>query len=374
MNYQEKYLKYKKKYLKLKKQLGGELEYPSDATILHAKLFSIVNYIKLERPIPVGFFGPPMPIPKLTEKDFDNFLVEIHNPQIANLMRERSILKSLVYKNYAIGDTIWRVGDPIYQTKLENNWAQPIIDYLYERFGKETIDRIMTEKDIVIPAPIDYKPSRVDCSVDYIMNNNKDTIEEQCQKRSLYNVLGSCKEPSFLDSDLDITSEERNKWIELLSKLNSKLMPDKKITIILGAITNKPIFSAVETHVDTQSINLFVNPIYSMVDIGIKPTDYFKYKRFVEFLNEIDTTQNFIGVKLFLNENFPLSHRQPNSRQVLDTIGAMADKIKIVNRICASCFRSLYYLVNEYNVEYVNEPEQGYSYADTDAIINCFKP
>lgn len=75
---------------------------------------------------------------------------------------------------------------------------------------------------------------------------------------------------------------------------------------------------------------------------------------------------------------FPLS-TGINSNKVLDKIIELSKnkfKIKIINRICGSCFRSLRYLIAKSdNIKYIVDPEQGLDkIMDSDEIRKCFRP
>lgn len=381
-----KYLKYKAKYLKLKSQLGSGLIFPIGASPLHKKLFSIVNYreiLKEAGPVPDGFVGPPRPIPKLVESDFDTFFDDMSDPNIVQLYKKLIDDKVKVYKNYSQREGIYRVG--IHQivaknslTKLANNWGQPIDEYLYERYGKPAVDDILGKNGIRITAPVEFDPTKIDCNVDYIMNND-DIVISQCKNKDLYNVYGSCGDPSFLGSNTDIDDMAKDGWLLLLEAIKNKLeVCDGKVTIIVGPTQNKPVYASdtsPQTHINRDSITLLVNPVSSIRSQTEKSqiNNYILYTDFRTNIKKLNDTANPRGLILYLDSYFPLTHLLPNSRLVLDKIGSMANNIKIVNRICGSCFRSLYYLVRTHDIEYINEPEQGNSYADTDAILDCFR-
>lgn len=84
---------------------------------------------------------------------------------------------------------------------------------------------------------------------------------------------------------------------------------------------------------------------------------------------------NIVGKKYTFNLFFPLNCTG-NSKKILDSLAYMNNnnniKPRITNRMCGTCHRSLYYLV-QCGIEYFVNPEQGLGNQDNFAIKKCFK-
>jgi len=287
------------------------------------------------------------------------------HPETANLLNKFFALgsqttipvHSFLYKN--ISSTRMRqrnASDNAFVHTLANLSGQKVIDYLYEKYGKEVIDKILSEKGIRIPATTTFDDKKISCDIHDVMTLDDITV---CKDKDLYNVLGSCKHPAFVDGNVDISEEEKRNWEALIDLILSKI-GDTRMTLIIGATTNVSYFGTANTYIEPTKFTLLINPNSS-------------YGDFNSCFTTIRNAPSLVGLVVKCNIKFPLTHTKPNSTIVLNKLATLKNKLLIVNRMCGSCHRSFYYLVNEHSVEYINEPEQGYSLADTECILNCFK-
>jgi hypothetical protein len=371
--YQNKYLKYKNKYLNLKKQIGGitdaEKRILYDTNSLYRKLMDLKTFPqKLYEGIKVFTQRP-----KLYESDFDNFVSDCENPEIFTLLnglKNSSSFYPYVYKN--VEPNIMR------SRELANQSKQLLYDYIVDRFN-----------DIITTDNMQYFRNNVSvgftvgtkCSIPEMMTMSKDDLEK-CRQIDLNHVIGSCKEPGFIDNNIDIDVDTKNKWLEMLSIINRNigtLNPSKKITIIIGAYFDKSYFTNLpepSTYIDSESFTLFVNP-KSLRDPGASAEQRgtareLSYNDFLTCKLELERSASLVNKQIYWKTYFPLSHNFENSLLVLNKLLEIKDRLRIVNRMCGSCHRSLYYLVNN-GVEYIVEPEQGLSHADTEEITRCFR-
>ena len=197
------------------------------------------------------------------------------------------------------------------------------------------------------------------CDIDEFMRSDIDL--SQCTNKEL--VRGSCAEPSFFNSvnDVNIYSIE---IIEILKLIETKLEKDKTIAFIIG-----PVYEF-ETYGD---INLYFNNCKNEIyKNGIPKCDEFREIRDII----VDISNNPLQPEYKIKAFFPLSQTSIN-KNVLDFIIYLTEKykIKLINKICGSCFRSFYYLTNncEKNFTYIVNPEQSLSNDDTIDIRECFK-
>ena len=190
------------------------------------------------------------------------------------------------------------------------------------------------------------------CKEDKLMESINET---SCVNASF--VTGSCGDPAFYSSKgtADITLELKDQYIKIFNLIKEK-KNIKYLDIILGALTNeKSSFNNLD-----ESLQLCITPI-----------DRFdSYEDLMRKLNEN------IEKKYTFNSIFPLNfHQTPNALEVLDLlikINTEGIKVRITNRMCGTCHRSLYYLVKN-KIDYQVDPEQGLGPLDTDEIQQCFK-
>jgi hypothetical protein len=368
MDYEKKYFKYKAKYLKLK-QFGGS--FPVTDNLIHKKLYNIVNYALLPSDAPVEYIKSPRPCPKLMETDLENFIVDMENEDMAKLYIALLKKNTLVYKNFNPSRMV--VADPRFVGKLQNQSTQLLTCYLYDRYGKILIDDLLKLKlnnDLtVIKACADYNEHKIDCTVEEMMTMDDLT---HCKTKSLYNVSGSCREPSFESSNVDITDEERDNWLSILEIIKKKIssVDGQKITFIIGAEEELSYFGAGKNFTNINSFVLLINPVSKS---SSAPSIKYRYKPYSVVYDNLVSAPTLQNLVLEWDAPFPLSHNKPNSKIVLDEILTIGDKIRLINRMCGTCHRSFYYLLSAQNIEYINEPEQRYSFADTDDIVNCFR-
>jgi hypothetical protein len=175
-------------------------------------------------------------------------------------------------------------------------------------------------------------------------------------------VSGSCDFPNFKGNNSDISESQKTKWINIIDTITKKFEKEsepKYLDLVLGATTS---FKASFNDLD----NSFILNICPIV------CKDFKYDIFIEMLNALPKIK---GQMLKLDDYFPLSHNFPNSKLILDKLIHLHNNgviVRITNRMCGTCHRSLYYLVR-HGIEYIVEPEQGLGVQDTEEIKRCFK-
>jgi hypothetical protein len=315
MDYKNKYLKYKSKYLTLKKLLkGGGGKYLTNIKIL---IKALKGESKYGRDIGILWF--------LKKHDFelDDYIDELK--EIADnidLFKEK-----VFYKNGQDG--------------------KPLKDILIEKWKKNEIarDEILTFFKIIIPKV---------CTIYELMT--EENVKDECI--NFNRVIGSCGFPYFLTSNNDISEEDKDKWIELLTLIESKLDGLNYIDFVIGAMgANYTAFESKENN-----FTVCINP-------------YYDYEKIDVLITVIKSTDSLLDKNYRIRGEFPLSHNFSNSSFVLNKILEMNKKVpvRITNRMCGTCFRSLYYLVQK-GIPYVVEPEQGLNkIMDTPEIRECFK-
>ena len=311
--YKNKYIKYKKKYLELKKQFGGSTEFDN-------------------------FKNNPR---------YKNILLQLNRtsiPKVVIIPQIRSIFSSINDDKLLSELNSISLTEYIEHTKTNDN-----IYLIYKIFNR--IKLTYDEASDINPAFMKLLNKlgiiQKSCTVDEFMTiDNPDKI---CNNPTL--VRGSCSVPSFFN-ELDNENSNNDKIIELLNLIESKLPSGSTISIIVGATT--------ESHSKPSNIKLYFG------DGGFNIN---------EVLSEIrtKTLQNQYEIKNY----FPTNIKGTN-KNVLDKIIQLTDqyKIEFINKMCGSCFRSMYYLVKNTtkNFEYEVSPEQGLSsIADTSEIRRCFK-
>jgi len=182
------------------------------------------------------------------------------------------------------------------------------------------------------------------------MTNNK--YDTECKNVTAVN--GSCGEPSFkfgLTYELLEIEFNNLKKIFEFCKTSDKII---NIHIILGATQNLTS----DFEIDDNSILLFFDPNKA------------EYIDAPETINTDSSRKEF-----YFNIPFPLNYLK-KSKEILDVI-IQINKTKpvfITNRMCGTCHRSLYYLVQN-GVKYIVNPEQGLDETmDPEDIRDCFDP
>ena len=185
------------------------------------------------------------------------------------------------------------------------------------------------------------------CTINELMS--RPDYEANCKNITM--VTGSCAYPSFRDGVGDITVVQKDQYVNIFTLIREKDI--RYLDIIIGATDN--------LHSDfkdlDKSLQLLIDP---------SATNYNDYDKIIK-----DITDN--KRKLFFKSIFPLNYTL-NSKIVLDLLIDINKtiKVRITNRMCGTCHRSLYYLVNN-DIEYIVNPEQGLVEQDTSEIRTCFK-
>lgn len=186
------------------------------------------------------------------------------------------------------------------------------------------------------------------CTPEELMTNLN--YETECKNNTA--VIGSCGVPSF-DNDLTFQLED-DTFINLQKIFNfcNENEQISNIHIVLGATKkfNSDFFT------NENSIILYFDPFNAT---------------YTDIIDNLYNYPNSMSFKFRLP--FPLNHLDEKSKIILNIIIEI-NKIKpifITNRMCGTCHRSLYYLVQN-NVKYTVNPEQGLGIMDTEEIKNCF--
>jgi len=231
-----------------------------------------------------------------------------------------------------------KIKDYEIQVKLK---TMPFINWVGENIDNEKIKN--------------YFGAPKNCSLEELM-----TIDiPQINCKNLTRVTGSCGSPSFLESNNDINESQKNEWINIINIITEKFKNEiepKYLDLIIGA-------TSISSDFDTKnSFTLIISPIPRFDD----------YATFIPKLNELSIIKNQI---LTFNGYFPLSHNFPNGLNILNRLiqlNKSGINVRVINRMCGSCHRSLYYLVKN-GIEYTVNPEQGVGVQDTEEIKRCFK-
>ncbi len=328
MNYQQKYLKYKEKYLNLKKQLGAGTEL--DKIKSNTQIPNLVKTSKaaLDSPrasVSINTFN--INIKRMY--DNDKLLEELKTltDEEKIELQTNSNIKAL-YKFISVA----------LERNLINDTNKAPLSGLLELVklvGDEIIiKRLCTDEDFMT-----------------LDNPNK-----ECNNPTL--VIGSCAEPSFFDNIHTINSDNE-KIAEFLELIKINNTANEQVNIILGS-RNIPV--------PVSGINITFDPFSSggtKIDVYIKE------------LKELKELEGNMVNKIFhLSNGFPLNTDESN-KLVLDKILEMTKEfdIRLENKMCGSCHRSLYFLVNNAkdNFSYVVNPEQKLDLTDTEDIRKCFK-
>jgi len=190
--------------------------------------------------------------------------------------------------------------------------------------------------------------------------------------KNVTKVSGSCGDPSFEHGNKEISDIQRREFDNIIDIITTKFQNEsgpKYLDLVLGATTN------VDTNFNENDHSFVLNicPIPRFVKKNKTVIENLNYDTFIEKLNKLSSLKK---EHLYLNGKFPLSHNFPNSKHILDRIIHLHNngvKVRITNRMCGTCHRSLYYLV-KHGIEYIVAPEQLLGVQDTEEIKKCFKP
>ncbi len=194
------------------------------------------------------------------------------------------------------------------------------------------------------------------CQIDQLMSDPN--YKTNCDNTKV--VTGSCGDPSFdKEGIVDITNKEMNEYLEIFSLIRNNRENIEYFDIILGSsVYDRSDFTR-GTDI-SKTFQLLIDPNRN----GYDSFDILKS----------NIIRNGISGKIYtFSSSFPLTHIPPNSRRVLDALIDLnkSVKVRITNRMCGTCHRSLYYLVQN-GIEYVVNPEQGLGSLDSYAVQKCF--
>jgi hypothetical protein len=305
IDYISKYLKYKNKYLRLKLQNGGGTEWDKLTSV--PLNFTIINING--------------------RHNSDHFV---------------SLLKSLFRdKKINIDKLILELNEentmPIFAKKIlvilekialyYNNIIQKYIDNIHIENIKKILEKIVNLSDLK------------ECNVvDFMTKDMEFTM--RCPNQSL--VKGSCSQPDFFNKEVLAPKEgEYIKILELFERVKNYMINKNELIIVVGADKESEM-----TEVTSDGIILYITPIPQFMDIDVA----------------IDNLKNnkVVNNKLKINNYFPLGIGTSDIQKILDIIVSIkrdGKNVKLVNKICGTCFRSFYYLKNN-NISYVVDPAQ----------------
>jgi hypothetical protein len=324
MNYEQKYKKYKQKYFELKNNLFGgdteldKLDFSYDSNLLDSYIMikigsNIINTDPMNYLFKLMFKQKSIDIKKLIgelEKDIpqDKKFILLVNKLFSKLF-DRNI-SPLVYINEFIDDDL-----------------------------KSILTLILNKSK--------YR----DCTVDDFMKFDKDRIEF-CPNKKL--VRGSCSVPGFFDkSSIDEYADINMK--KLFETVKTYMVDKSELKIVVGATEDLEMKESV-----SNGLILYITPIISFIDINDA----------IKKLNN----RTIINNSLKINTEFPLGTSKPLTIEILDIIINIKKSgkiVRLINKMCGSCFRSFYYLKNNGIIYEVN-PDQGLTNDDTPQIRRCF--
>jgi hypothetical protein len=336
MNYQQKYLKYKEKYLQLKNQIGGDSE-------LEKFKSSVVFRGLLSKTVPsfpdMTFLNP---LSSQFSRVNDSLYAEITQKIKDN---DPSISKEELLKN----DNI----------KLFYNFMKKVTGYGYSE--NPSFEHYIGKGFLLLfnqlESGIVMKKS---CSVHEFM-----TLEDISICNNPMLVHGSCSWPEFNKTISDINSNN-DKIIELFDLIIAKISPDTDINIIIGSIIDE----------GSEQINILFLPKGGYMSMHYPDHSPKNYHSIDYHLTDIKTNP-ILSEVYTIDNTFPLNTNGTN-KDVLDKILEITKsrKVNFYNKMCGTCFRSMYYLVHNAtsNFTYTVNPEQKLSDVnDTADIRKCFK-
>ena len=316
MNYYLKYLKYKHKYDNLKLQYGSGKEL--DKFEKNQTVINIIDTLyrlsaRHDRPSRMSMIQQFKNLQTLF--DADKLKTELES---LNDEEQKAFLTSkrmLLFRNFCENITM-----------EETALVKPGFLELFNFFGVAIKKSCSVEEYMTLDNPVDM-----------------------CNNPTL--VYGSCGSPNFL-SGIHGLNENNDKIVEFLELLMKTNITKKKVNIVLGSrkipeSTN--IYVTFDEGTSGKNIDLFIKEL----KCGVLNSSY------------------------HLKSYFPLNTDGTN-KLVLDKIHEMTKnfKVSIINKMCGTCHRSLYYLVQNgnANLSYTVNPEQGLdSITDTEDIKKCFK-
>jgi hypothetical protein len=319
MDYKLKYLKYKNKYLHLKNQIGQGRQ------IDNIKTNSMIKTL----------------LTNLLRVSTDKYSVRAVPGITVNIKK--------LYNDDLLLDEINKLETKDVINRNEDNFKilTQIFDNLFSlNYNVDSLDLGPGMKLLLEELGVYIKKS---CTVREFMTRDEPNLT--CNNPTL--VQGSCSEPPFF-SELNNISPDNDKIIELLELVETKLEVGKSLGIVVGADKSGEFTGEGD-------LTLFFSPIATSESID----SIIEQMRSSPFKS-----------KYQIHAYFPTNQMDDNKR-VLDLILRLTDKfnIKFLNKMCGSCFRSMWYLVNNStrNFTYEVNPKQGLGNADSADIRRCFK-
>jgi hypothetical protein len=322
MDYQEKYLKYKEKYLNLKKQVGAgtELDKIKNNKYIEAMVKPAIAALDSTRPnSSIQILNGPLK--RIYDSDMLLEELKVLTDEEKIELRENKNLKAL--HNF--------IAKAIDKNVINESTKKDLATGLLE------LVQLVDNYGIIIKKP---------CTVEEYMT--LDNPGQICNNPTLVN--GSCGYPSFFNN-IHTINEDNEKIVEFLDLIKINNIDKKTVNITLGSRNIRP----------RSGINITFDESASGEEID----------KYIKELKERKISETY-----HLSATFPLNTDGSN-KLVLDKVLEMTRDFEIFlsNKMCGSCFRSLYYLVQNANENFIYSvsPEQGLASADTDDIQKCFR-
>lgn len=385
--YKNKYLKYKQKYLLLKKQHAGS-GYKEDGDYFN-ELGNLVDEIMNNKLINES---------KLEFIKYDNFDIteDKYNFQYGlefgpKIMQHRSTCERIMKVKKLSGMFGWLIATgklinidlrtvKIVIDGIPSDNSPNILSYLNKylindnsrKFVSEHILKDTAEKTYKDFFDYEYTPLET-CDELQLLNTTDANIHKKCSFLNLFNVGGACSVPSFWDENnfMDFNESLTRQWMTLLEKIKNDYFPHiEKLIIIIGATYNDTTMDSLRSRnfIDDsikKKLILLINPCFIVkTDEHAKREEeaFSNYKTYSDIIRELEEKKSLCRnteyeIKFYWKTYFPLSHMYVNSRIILNKLIEMKVKTTLINRMCDTCFRSMFYLQQK-KIQYILNPEQ----------------
>ncbi len=326
MDYYKKYLKYKSKYIAIKNQIGkGYLS-------ALGRLSELLRYYS----------------PLLKDKLISDIYRKIKLVNQQELKQELENLNEIEITQY--------VGFLNLKNKIDFNLnGQEISRQIIENCKVTENDPTVCENLKLIIKNLGYSILS-SCSTEEFMS----TVNNSTQCTNNADVEGSCGEPNFFN-ELTKANSYNDKLIQILNIIQAKLEPGKTIALVVGE-TLPHQEGDITLYMDKGELGDY--------------SDRVSLNNIDTIIRLMQTREDIKGV-YNISCTFPTNQIGGNNKEVLDKVIELTEtyNVKFINKMCGSCFRSMYYLVHNttQNFTYEVSPAQGLTVKDTNEIKKCFK-
>lgn len=325
MDYYKKYLKYKRKYIAIKNQIGkGSL----------SALGRLSELLRTYSPL-----------------NKDKLISDIYRK--IRLVNQQELKQEL--QNLDEIDMTQYVGFLNLKNKIGPNFnGQEISRQIIENCKEAENDPVCENLKLIIKN-LGYSILS-SCSTEEFMS----TVNNSTQCTNNDDVEGSCGEPNFFN-ELTKANSYNDKLIQILNIIQAKLEPGKTIALIVGETLQH----------QKGDITLYMDKGEQGDYSGRVPL------KNIDTIIRLMQTREDIKDVYNISCTFPTNQIGGNNKEVLDKIIELTEtyNVKFINKMCGSCFRSMYYLVHNttQNFTYEVSPAQGLTVKDTYEIRKCFK-